>query len=82
MAQQPYVANISGGPFSPCLPGMLAAGPAWAGNGNPNGQISAPVGARYVDLLTGNFWQKQQSTGNQGWIQQGQIGQTGVVPIG
>jgi hypothetical protein len=42
----------------------------YAGNGNPNGVLVAPIGSIYVNKLGGQgqtFWVKETGTGNTGW---------------
>jgi hypothetical protein len=43
----------------------------FAGSGNPNGVITAPIGSIYVNELGGQgntFWVKEVGTGNTGWV--------------
>ena len=39
-----------------------------AGSGSPEGSVTGPVGARYVDVATGLKWRKASGTGNTGWV--------------
>lgn len=41
----------------------------FAGEGSPEGVVTAPPGSTYVDTLGSGFWVKFTGTGNTGWVQ-------------
>ena len=55
---------------------------AYSGTGNPNGQISAPVGALYVDNSTYNIYYKGYGADSQGWFQLISSSATYLTPDG
>lgn len=39
-----------------------------AGEGSPEGVVTADPGATYYDTLSGDFYVKETGTGNTGWV--------------
>lgn len=60
--------------------GLLTSGaavfPDYAGNGSPEGAVTAAIGKSYEDTTNGAIWFKKTGAGNTGWVNAG--GSTGV----
>lgn len=60
--------------------GLLTSGaavfPDYAGNGSPEGVVTAAIGKSYEDTTNGAIWFKKTGAGNTGWVNAG--GSTGV----
>jgi len=46
---------------------MQDSRPFFSGNGSPEGQVTAPAGAFYLDASTGTFYHKAQGSAATGW---------------